>query len=187
MLQQKGPINQTQQPTTKTRDEQKFVPLSVTTNLLSQNNSGEEGSATLTSTENGKTKVVFKLSGAPKDIAQPAHIHMGSCADLGDVLYPLTSPVNGESETILDANLSDILNKLPLAINVHKSADEINVYYACGDIKISSGALTSPSPSGQNLLSPSVSPKASPDDRNRDGGQFQTPTDRRRGADKPED
>lgn len=98
-----------------------------------QNKSGEMGTATFTAA-NGKTQIVLKLSGAPKDVTQPAHIHTGTCANLGGVTYPLTFPVNGESVTVLNISLEQLLSELPLAINVHKSPQEAKVYYACGDI-----------------------------------------------------
>ena len=100
--------------------------------LSSQNDSGESGTATITE-EEGKAKVVLSLSGSLA-APQPAHIHTGSCADLGGVKYPLTSPVSGVSETMLDVSANDILSQLPLAINVHKSVEEISTYVACGDI-----------------------------------------------------
>ena len=78
----------------------------------------------------------------------PAHIHSGSCEDLGDIVHPLTDvalatageafgsasaiPVQ-ESVTTIEASLSDIL-AAPHAINVHESADAIQNYIACGDI-----------------------------------------------------
>src|SRR3989338_217545 len=96
---------------------------SVTIQLSSQNNSGETGTATLTN-ENGKTKVVLLLNGAPANVAQPAHIHSQPCANIGAVKYPLTSALNGASQTILDIPLSQILSELPLAVNVHKSNAE---------------------------------------------------------------
>ena len=102
-------------------------------NLQTQNNSGQSGTATLTAMD-GQTKVVLSVSGGPAEIAQPAHIHNKNCADIGGVLYPLTSVINGDSETILNVPLDTILSQLPLSINVHKSAQEASVYVACGDI-----------------------------------------------------
>src|SRR5215212_6556801 len=86
--------------------------------------------------------------------AHPAHIHSGSCADLGDVVYPLTDitsiggdtertgaasaiPVEG-STTVVDTPLQDLVDG-DFAINVHESAEEIDTYIACGDI---GGAVT---------------------------------------------
>ncbi len=93
---------------------------------------------------------------AQDDEAQvhPAHIHTGICAELGDVVAPLTDvahignnaertgatssiPVKS-SVTIVDMPLQEIIDG-GHAINVHLSADEIDTYIACGDI---GGAVT---------------------------------------------
>jgi hypothetical protein len=102
--------------------------------LSAQNDSGMSGVATLTGM-NGNTFVELNLTGAPVDVTQPAHIHTGSCADIGGVVYPLIFPVNGISQTTLTVPLDTILANLPLALNVHKSAAEASVYVACGDLK----------------------------------------------------
>lgn len=107
---------------------------SMTVTLDTQNQSGESGTATLTE-ENGKTTVKLTINGTPSGIEQPAHIHAGSCAKLGDIVYPLTNVINGESTTILDVGLSTIKSSLPLAVNVHKSNPEIAKYVACGDLQ----------------------------------------------------
>ncbi len=106
----------------------------VTVTLSEQNKSGESGTATLTEV-NGKVKVTLKMTGAGA-VAQPAHIHVGVCPDVGAVKYPLTSVVNGMSETMLDVTLAQLKSQLPLGINVHKSAAEAKVYVSCGDLKL---------------------------------------------------
>jgi hypothetical protein len=92
----------------------------------------------------------------------PAHIHAGSCPEVGDVVFPLTdvahmdamgmpmasvetpaTPMAGMegvemgdiavSTSVVDASLEDIL-AAEHAINVHLSADEIDTYIACGAI-----------------------------------------------------
>ncbi len=103
--------------------------------LYEQNESGESGTATLVE-ENGKVIVTLQMTGAPQDIAQPAHIHVGTCPDVGAVKYPLTSPVNGMSETVLDVTLDQLLAEQPLGLNVHKSKDEASVYLSCGDLAL---------------------------------------------------
>lgn len=106
----------------------------VTINLSAQNDSGENGTATLTS-EGNKTKVVIALSNASADVAQPAHIHAGSCANINPKpKYPLNAVKNGTSTTIVAAELSSLVSG-GNAINVHKSPQEIKTYVACGDIK----------------------------------------------------
>lgn len=101
--------------------------------LKSQNNSGQKGNAVI-SDAGGKTKVVLTLSETPTSLSQPAHIHLGSCAAIGTVKYPLTNAVNSLSETVLDVSFDALVNQLPLSLNVHKSAAEANKYVACGDI-----------------------------------------------------
>lgn len=109
----------------------KEMPLTI--NLGAQNNSGETGTATLTP-EGHKTKVVIELSNAPAGVAQPAHIHEGTCAKLDKAPKWKLEPVkDGKSTTMVPASLETIL-KDKTAINVHKSPDEIQVYVACGDI-----------------------------------------------------
>lgn len=103
--------------------------------ILVQNDSGVSGSAILRE-ENGKVTVTLSLTGGPKTTPQPAHIHAGSCPDVGDVKYPLTNAVDGQSQTGLDVTLDRLEEDEPLAINVHKSAAQANVYVACGDLQI---------------------------------------------------
>jgi plastocyanin len=94
--------------------------------------------------------------------SHPAHIHSGTCTELGDVIYPLsdvsvTAPVNGTpiggavvgaadavpvalGGTTVAAPLADLL-AAPFAINVHESADNIGNYIACGNV---GGAMIGP-------------------------------------------
>lgn len=113
----------------------------MTVTLNAQNASGEMGTATLTDV-NGKTKVRLSLTGMPMGVPQPAHIHVGACPNPGAVKYPLTNVVNGTSETVLNLPLAQLQQKLPLAMNIHKSAAESKIYVACGDI----GGAASSSP-----------------------------------------
>jgi hypothetical protein len=80
--------------------------------------------------------------------AHPAHIHAGTCDQLGDVVIPLEDvavPADATregAETAHDVKISQTHVDMPLqelldgdyAINVHLSADEIGTYIACGDI-----------------------------------------------------
>lgn len=109
-----------------------MLKLPITVPLEPQNGSGIRGTATLTEV-NGKAKVVLQYANAPQDLPQPAHIHAGSCAELGAVKYPLTSPINGASVTQLEISVNTLLGEKPWAINVHKSVAEANSYVACGD------------------------------------------------------
>jgi len=103
--------------------------------LLEQNGSGESGTATIAEVEGGAV-VTLRLIGAPEGVVQPAHIHANSCADLGEVQYPLTAVVNGFSETMIEVSFAELQAGLPLSVNVHKSAAEVSEYVACGDVTL---------------------------------------------------
>lgn len=126
-------ITQTSPMETLYSQSQEALTRTLTIRLDQQNNSGETGIAVLTDI-GGKTQVELRLTGAPVDVLQPAHIHTGTCATITGVKYPLVFPMNGSSITVLELSLDSLLAELPLAINVHKSAMEAGVYYACGDI-----------------------------------------------------
>src|SRR5690349_9555501 len=97
------------------------VPQTLTVTLTQQNNSGENGTATITAAGDNAVRVMVQLSNGPTT-PQPAHIHKGSCANLDPVpAYPLNNVVSGMSDTTVPAAIAD-LAKGGYAINVHKSA-----------------------------------------------------------------
>ncbi|MEK6275578.1 MAG: hypothetical protein AABM30_09590 [Actinomycetota bacterium] len=108
----------------------------VTVTLGEQNGSGESGSATLTKV-GAQTKVVINLesmSASMGSVAQPAHIHHGSCVNLDPTpAYALADVKNGKSTSTVGATLDD-LGSGGFAINVHMSSAQIQTYVACGDI-----------------------------------------------------
>jgi plastocyanin len=86
--------------------------------------------------------------GAAAGVPHPAHIHSGTCAELGDVVAPLQDVVLvvpgaapsspgaervGASVTRVDPKLEDILGS-PHAIMAHESAENIGNYIACADL-----------------------------------------------------
>lgn len=80
--------------------------------------------------------------------AHPVHIHSGNCDELGEVVAPLTDLTMAEGNRVGQRNraaqgATSFTNvPLPLdailagdhAINAHLSADQIDVYIACGEI-----------------------------------------------------
>jgi hypothetical protein len=92
----------------------------------------------------------------------PVHIHAGTCAELGEVVYPLVDLAMPEgehtgpdsavpvtlSENIVDAPLQEIIDG-GHAINVHLSNDEIDTYIACGDI---GGVITTDEGGRQEMM-----------------------------------
>jgi len=109
------------------------APGSVIVKLAAQNSSGETGTAALTQT-GPDVSVSVTMTGAGT-VAQPIHIHEGTCAKLNPKpLYPLTTVQNGTSMTTLKNMQLSALQTGGFAINVHKSTTDIPAYVACGDI-----------------------------------------------------
>jgi hypothetical protein len=105
----------------------------VSVQLAPQSNSGESGTATL-SEQGTKTKVVVAVTGQPTGVAQPLHIHKGTCSQLDPKpAYGLATLTNGKSETTVDVSLT-ALKAGGFAINGHKSAQDVKTYVFCGNI-----------------------------------------------------
>ena len=111
----------------------------VTVRMHAQNKSGESGTAKLTPQGADKTRVEISLKGAPKGTPQPAHIHEGSCSKLDPKpKYGLENVVDGKSSTVVPQGIDAVRG---MAINVHKSADDIKTYVSCGDIGKGGGMM----------------------------------------------
>ncbi|MCH8196099.1 MAG: hypothetical protein IIB12_08490 [Chloroflexi bacterium] len=105
---------------------------SVVIALGELNDSGQSGKATLTA-RGDETEVVIDIAAGAAGVAQPIHIHEGTCDTLGGVSFALTSLADGKSTTIVPTTLTS-LHAGKFAINGHKSGDEIATYISCGDI-----------------------------------------------------
>jgi hypothetical protein len=116
----------------RAQQEKGAAPETGSVELKAVGDSGVSGQASLMPMGD-KTMVSITLTGAPEGVAQPAHIHQGTCENLGAPKYPLNAVENGKSETTIDAKVSDLTTG-DLAINVHKSEKEMSVYAACGEI-----------------------------------------------------
>lgn len=105
----------------------------VSVKLEAQSNSGQNGTATLMP-EGDTTKVVIEIPNMPAGVAQPAHIHLGRCDKLDKApKWRLEDVKDGRSVTVVPVPL-DVILKDRTAINVHKSADEAQIYVSCGNI-----------------------------------------------------
>ena len=103
---------------------------SRTLTLRTLNESGVTGSVTLTELTDGQTRVTVEVdpAGHPN---MPAHIHPGTCAELiPQPKYPLQSVIDGESTTEVAASLEELLAD-SVALNLHASNSEMDVYTAC--------------------------------------------------------
>lgn len=106
----------------------------VMVTLDEQNGSGQTGTATLTRVDATTTRVVVTVENPPAE-PQPAHIHMGTCTDLNPApQYPLENITDGNSTSTVAARLDALLAD-NMAINVHRSAEQADLYVACGTIE----------------------------------------------------
>jgi hypothetical protein len=106
----------------------------VTFKMHAQNGSGENGTATLTDLGGGRTRVVIALQHENTTGNQPAHIHMGPCAQLNPApKYILKNVILGHSNTTIDVPIAKLLGA-HMAVNVHESKEKIGRYVSCGDI-----------------------------------------------------
>ena len=105
----------------------------VSVKLEAQNNSGQNGIASLTP-EGDTTRVVIEIPNMPAGVSQPAHVHLGRCGKLNKApKWRLEDVRDGRSVTVVPVPL-DVILKDKSAINVHKSAAEMQVYVSCGNI-----------------------------------------------------
>ena len=138
---QTATINTTGSPTPKATTPQATLSPTLTTSptpgpvvfeLSAMASSSEKGKVTLTPTLAGKVQVSIKLD--KNASVQSAHIHSGTCNNLGTIKYSLNSVVNGKSETTLNTSLAQLILQIPLAVDVHKSASQTSSVVACTDL-----------------------------------------------------
>ena len=104
----------------------------LTLELVEQNESNQSGAAMFERLDDGGTLIVLELTNPP-DVSQPAHVHFGTCDDLGDPLVPLTAVEDGRSETETQTSL-ERLQGGDLVIHAHKSDAEYEVSVACAPV-----------------------------------------------------
>ena len=104
--------------------------------------SGVSGMAIFEDQQDGSTKITLDLDGTAAGGSHPAHIHMNSAAQGGDILITLTSVdgASGMSTTIVsETNGGNAISYDDLLfvngyINVHLSADDLGTIVAQGDV-----------------------------------------------------
>lgn len=101
--------------------------------MRARNNSGQDGTAILTATPDGKTRVVIDLAYSPAG-PQPAHINSGTCDNLGAIDHILGGVRSGKIEATAPVSLDSLLAGR-FAINVAKSPQEFGVSVSCAEIR----------------------------------------------------
>ncbi|HEX2171357.1 MAG TPA: hypothetical protein VHL09_02785, partial [Dehalococcoidia bacterium] len=145
------------------------LPVRVAMQAL--NNSGQEGTAALMDLGDGRVRVSVDLQDSPAG-PQPAHLHEGSCANLNAApRFPLENVANGRSDSTVQADYTQLMTR-PFALNVHRSAQEANIYTSCGNLPGTvAAAATQPAPA----ISPTQS-SAAPSPATKEAGTTPEPT-----------
>jgi hypothetical protein len=104
-----------------------------TISLQTLNASGVTGTVSFTDL-GGRTRVDINVDPAG-NADMPAHIHPGSCANLTpQPKFPLENVRAGASTTVVPAPIEELFVG-SLAVNIHKSNDDLKTYTACVDIR----------------------------------------------------
>jgi hypothetical protein len=109
----------------------------VTVQLKAVGDWKQSGTATLTDLPGNETRIDISLAGPNPDVAQPAAIYSGNCTVAqAEVQYALAPVVNGKSSTVLDVNLTAIIDKAAQALKVKRDPVDGKLPYAvCGELK----------------------------------------------------
>lgn len=104
-----------------------------TIDLQTLNDSGVRGTVSFRDV-GGRTQVEVNVEpGGHLDM--PAHVHPGTCDDLTpQPKFPLENVRNGVSVTVVPASIDELFGG-SLAVNLHKSNDDLKTYTACVDIQ----------------------------------------------------
>ena len=109
------------------------APAARTVTLQTLNDSGVIGTVTFAALGD-KTSVEIAVDpGANPDM--PAHIHPGTCDNLTpQPKFPLENVLNGSSRTDVPASIDELFAG-GLAVNIHRSNDDLKTYTACVDLR----------------------------------------------------
>ncbi len=101
--------------------------------LNEQKDSGVNGTVEF-SAVGRKTAVTIKVDPAG-NLDMPAHIHPGTCDKMiPQPKFPLESVKDGSSSTVVPATIEELFTG-GLALNTHKSNDEMKISTSCVEIK----------------------------------------------------
>jgi hypothetical protein len=104
-----------------------------TVTLRTLNGSGVTGTVTFAAIRD-KTGVEITVDPAGNP-DMPAHVHPGTCDNLTpQPKFPLENVLNGSSKTVVPASMADLFAG-GLAVNIHRSNDDLKTYTACVDLR----------------------------------------------------
>lgn len=119
------------------------VNKSISLIMYEQNNSGQQGTVTFKDVSGTSTEVFISVP-AQGLSNQPAHIHTGTSANPGSIVFTLANLNGGQSTTTVNQNYNSLFGK-GYIVNVHKSTTESGTYTSC--TQIVDTAIPTPTPS----------------------------------------
>ena len=104
-----------------------------TISLRTLNDSGVTGTVSFSQVgDKTGVEVTVNAAGNPD---MPAHIHPGTCDGLTpQPKFPLENVRDGASKTVVPASIAELFAG-DLAVNIHRSNDDLKTYTACVDIR----------------------------------------------------
>lgn len=83
------------------------------------------------------SNLIVEIQVAPSEaVAQPAHIHHGTCDQLGKIEHSLENVIGGHSMTVLPGASLESVATGDLAVNIHLSFSDFATFTACGEIPV---------------------------------------------------
>lgn len=117
--------------------------------------SGITGTAKVTALGNNQIRVEVTLNGLPANDQRAGHIHKGTCANQGGVVYPL-NPLMVNAQGVGTSNTTVTLDKEPITaggyyINFHQALNPPGPGVSCGNITKAYNAQTTAAGQPTNL------------------------------------
>lgn len=112
-------------------------PRQLVVTMNAENNSGQRGLATATQVTPARLRVDLDIAPADDTQPLPAHIHPGTCGEIGKIHRSLNSLELREGRFTSATEVEMTLDELaanPFAINVHDARD-FSLYVSCGELK----------------------------------------------------
>jgi hypothetical protein len=118
------------------------APATETIKMHALNNSGQNGTATITDLGGGKVRVGVKIANEPASASEPSHVHFGHCPEIKAIpAYNVGPILKGKATSTVYLSWAQI-NSGKYVVMVHQSAQAMGTYETCGNI----GALPSTHP-----------------------------------------
>jgi hypothetical protein len=125
----------------------------------------QPGSASVGHFDDSTTFVIVNIEPGAEGAIQPAHIHTGTCASPGPIVYPLASVVDGNSFTQFSVPPGDLLSNNYI-VNVHLSEVAIGTYVSCARLEAPpaptatapASTATAPAPTATAPASAAIAP-----------------------------